>query len=90
MPIWSRDGAEVFYVRFERGIEASFVSVRVSVDLEFRVLGIQTLFRTTSFPGLSDFNVTSDGQQFLYAQDAGASSPSVGGGTGARLNVVLN
>jgi Tol biopolymer transport system component len=65
LPVWRRDGREIFYL----APSGELVAVSVNADSTFAVGGSTTLFRTplASAAQGSPFEAAADGQRFLFA-----------------------
>ena len=74
LPVWSRDGKELFYRWADRMMAAT-----VETEPEFRVIEYKELFETINF---RDYDVAPDGR-FLMIQDPQEPTPF-------RINVVTN
>jgi Tol biopolymer transport system component len=73
LPRWKRDGSELYYLAPDRHIMAARVD---GSGRAFRVLGVETLFRTEPKPVGWLYDVTADGTGFLV-NTLGADAPLV-------------
>jgi Tol biopolymer transport system component len=73
LPRWKRDGSELYYLAPDRRIMAARVEVG---GREFRVLGVEALFRVDPKPVGWLYDVTGDGTRFLV-DTLGADAPLV-------------
>ena len=85
VPIWSPDGHEIFYS------DTGGISVAdVTIDPGFRVTRTRELFRMTD-RAFTNFDVTSDGQRFLFIQPAEiAAAQATADSSDPVLHVVLD
>ncbi|MBN2564303.1 MAG: serine/threonine-protein kinase [Candidatus Eisenbacteria bacterium] len=67
-PLWSRDGKELFYLQED----GALVVVPVSLDPTFSPGPASELFRVQ---GVTDYDVSSDGQRFIVAEPVGEAPP---------------
>ena len=84
-PIWSRNGDEIFY-----GGSGGINVAEVTMTPEFRVVETRSLFQSTA-RGFTNFDVTRDGQRFLFVQPAGVATSTTGAASPPQptLRVVL-
>jgi len=84
IPIWSPDGREIFY-----GAGGRVDVAEVETEPQFRVVATRTLFPYVA-RSFTNFDVTSDGQHFLFVQPAQLAGQGSTEGTGRReLHVKL-
>ena len=85
VPVWSRDGRELFYL----DADDAMVSVPVQIDAAFRAGSPVKLFDASLYSGRSQsrtFDVSRDGKRFLMVRSTVGSSST----TPASMVVVLN